>query len=307
MNTGFAFVSTAAFWAAVIAAAAPLLLGTLGALICGRAGVLPLAAEGIAAAAAAASLITRTGADPWIALAVAAAAGLAIGLVHAVLVGPLALSQHLAGFALLLVTLGGAHVALGPAGAMAPALSAGFAAIDLRWLTGLPRVDAVLHEVLRQPPTVLLAVLLILAVGYVLAATPLGLALRVCGESPDAVSAQGRSVNALRVFAGMTGSALMALAAANLALADAAATGGGAFDGRGFVWLALAAAARWRLPRAFALAALLALLQAALAAMPDGFAALGLARAMPLLPYLAALAAFATMSGDGMRRFAPRM
>ncbi len=304
MNAVLAIASTAAFWAAVVAAAAPLLLGTFGALICGRAGVLPLAAEGILAASVAAFLIASSDADPWTALAVAVGVGLAIGLVHAVLIGPFALSQHLAGFAVLIVTLGGAHLALGTAGAAAPA--AGPAAMDLPWLAGCPRVAAVLHDVLRQPPTVHVAALVILAFGYVLAATPLGLVLRVCGESPDAVVAQGRSVDALRIFAGMTGSALMALAGASLALVDAAPPGGGALDGRGFLWLALAAAAKWRLPRACALAVLLALLQAALAAMPDGAAAPGLARATPLLPYLAALVAFVAMSGDAMRRFAPR-
>ena len=47
MSPMIAAVATPEFWSAVIAALAPLVLGVFGALICGRAGILPLSAEGV--------------------------------------------------------------------------------------------------------------------------------------------------------------------------------------------------------------------------------------------------------------------
>ena len=56
-----AIVCDAASWAAAIAAIAPVLLGTLGALVCGRAGVLPFSAEGLLILGAAAAVSTVDG------------------------------------------------------------------------------------------------------------------------------------------------------------------------------------------------------------------------------------------------------
>ena len=96
-----AMLINADFWAAVLRIASPLVLGTLGVLLCERAGVLNLGIEGIMVAGAFAGwLAVYLGADLWTGVVVAAATGAAFGVLHGVLTVPLGLSQHVAGLAI---------------------------------------------------------------------------------------------------------------------------------------------------------------------------------------------------------------
>ena len=91
-------LSNADFWVAVLRIATPLILGTLGVLLCERAGVLNLGIEGIMVAGAFTGwLAVYAGAPLWIGVAAAAATGAAFGLLHALLTVGLALSQHVSG------------------------------------------------------------------------------------------------------------------------------------------------------------------------------------------------------------------
>ena len=75
-----------AFWVAVLRIATPLILGTLGVLLCERAGVLNLGIEGIMVAGAFTGwLAVFLGAPLWVGVAVAALTGAAFGLLHAFL------------------------------------------------------------------------------------------------------------------------------------------------------------------------------------------------------------------------------
>ena len=74
MNETLELLTSAAFWAAVLRIATPLILGTLGVLLCERAGVLNLGIEGIMVAGAFAGwLAVFQGASLWTGVAVAAA------------------------------------------------------------------------------------------------------------------------------------------------------------------------------------------------------------------------------------------
>ena len=87
-----------AFWVAVLRIATPLILGTLGVLLCERAGVLNLGIEGIMVAGAFTGwLAVYLGAGLWGGVLVAALTGAALGLLHAFLTVVLALSQHVSG------------------------------------------------------------------------------------------------------------------------------------------------------------------------------------------------------------------
>ena len=89
---------SANFWAAAIRIATPLIFGTLGALICERAGVLNLGIEGIFTAGAMAGwMAVWLGAGLFGGILVAAMVGAMIGLIHAILTVPLGLSQHVSG------------------------------------------------------------------------------------------------------------------------------------------------------------------------------------------------------------------
>ncbi len=95
---------TASLWAAAIRIASPLIFATLGELICERAGVLNLGIEGIMTAGAFSGWLTvYLGGDLWLGVAVAALTGALFGLLHAVLVVPLGLSQHVTGIGITLL------------------------------------------------------------------------------------------------------------------------------------------------------------------------------------------------------------
>ena len=101
-------VGSVAFWIAVLRIATPLIFGTLGVLLCERAGVLNLGIEGIMVVGAFTGwLAVYQGADLWAGVLVAALAGAMLGVLHGFLTVVLALSQHVTelGITLLGITL----------------------------------------------------------------------------------------------------------------------------------------------------------------------------------------------------------
>src|SRR5690349_24511066 len=97
-------VASIPFWVAVLRIATPLILGTLGVLLCERAGVLNLGIEGIMVAGAFAGwFAVHQGAGLWTGVLVAALTGAALGALHAFLTVGLTLSQHVSGLGLTLL------------------------------------------------------------------------------------------------------------------------------------------------------------------------------------------------------------
>ena len=93
-----------AFWTAVLRIATPLILGTLGVLMCERTGVLNLGIEGIMVAGAFTGWLTvYAGAPLWLGVLAAALSGAVFGLLHAALTVGLALSQHVCGLGITLL------------------------------------------------------------------------------------------------------------------------------------------------------------------------------------------------------------
>ena len=121
------------------------------------------------------------------------------------------------------------------------------------------------------------AVLAAVAVSaWVLARTPLGLAIRMSGENPHAVEAQGLNPIGLRIGAVMAGSALMAVGGAFLTMAAFNSFFPTMVQGRGWIAIALVVFASWQPGKA--------LLGAVLFALFDAFQ-LRLQTAMPDAPY----------------------
>src|SRR4051812_23883605 len=104
MSELFDIVVNQSLWIAVLRIATPLILGTLGVLLCERAGILNLGIEGIMVAGAFTGwLAVHAGAPLWIGVAAAALTGAAFGLLHAALTVGLALSQHVSGLGVTLL------------------------------------------------------------------------------------------------------------------------------------------------------------------------------------------------------------
>ena len=239
MTDLFDILVNQAFWVAVLRIASPLILGTLGVLLCERAGVLNLGIEGIMVAGAFTGwLAVFLGAPLWIGVAVAALTGAAFGLLHALLTVALALSQHVSGLGITLLATAlsyyGYRVSF-PKVTTPPTITS-FAAMDG---LGIPILA-------QQTPLTLLALALVPVVGYILYRTPVGLSLRMVGENPQAAEGQGVSVTAVRTGAIVAGSALMGVAGSFLTLSAFNAFFFNMINGRGWICVALVVFASWR-------------------------------------------------------------
>ena len=247
---------SANFWAAAIRIATPLIFGTLGALICERAGVLNLGIEGIFTAGAMAGWMAAwLGAGLVGGLLAAVVVGAVLGLLHGVLTVPLGLSQHVSGIGVTLLATSLAYFIYRTAlpGVTSPPRIEPFRPLDIPVLSDLPFLGPALFQ---HTAMTYLAIALVFLVGWVMARTPLGLAIRAVGDNPSSVDSQGLSVYALRIGAVMAGSALMALGGAFLTMAAFDAFFFGMVNGRGWVCIALTVFASWQ-PRKALLGALL--------------------------------------------------
>jgi general nucleoside transport system permease protein len=293
MNELLDLLAAAPFWASVLRVATPLILGTLGVLLCERAGVLNLGIEGIMVAGAFTGwLVVYWGWPLWAGVAVAAGTGAALGLLHAGLTVGLALSQHVAGLGLTLLATSLASYAYRvsfPKVERPPTITA-FAAMD--WLP-IPILNT-------QTPLTLLALLLVPFMAWLLNRTPLGLALRTVGENPAAAEGQGLSVAGLRTGAIVAGSALMGVAGSFLTLSAFNAFFFNMVNGRGWVCVALVVFASWRPVAALLGALLFAFFDALqLRLQQSGAGVLGLDlpyQIYLMLPYVMAIVALIVMA-----------
>jgi general nucleoside transport system permease protein len=279
---------SAPFWVAVLRIATPLILGTLGVLLCERAGVLNLGIEGIMVAGAFTGWLTvYQGGSLWMGVGVAALVGALLGLLHGWLTVSLALSQHVSGLGITLLATSlasyGYRVSF-PKVSSPPTIQA---FEPMTWLP-IPVLSA-------QTPLTLLALGLVPVIGYVLYRTPLGLVVRMVGENPAAAEGQGISVAGVRIGAIAAGSALMGVAGAFLTLAAFNAFYFNMVNGRGWVCVALVVFASWRPGKALLGALLFALFDALqLRLQQSGGDVLGIT--MPyqvylMLPYVLSIAA----------------
>jgi simple sugar transport system permease protein len=230
---------SAPFWVAVLRMATPLILGTLGVLLCERAGVLNLGIEGIMVAGAFAGwLAVYQGAGLWTGVGVAALTGAVLGLLHGFLTVTLSLSQHVCGLGITLLATSLASYAY----------RVSFPKVDKPpTVTTFAPMEGLPIPVLNaQTPLTLLALALVPLLAWGLYRTPLGLAVRMVGENPAAAEGQGLSVAGLRIGAIAAGSALMGVAGSFLTLAAFNAFFFDMVNGRGWVCVALVVFASWR-------------------------------------------------------------
>ena len=280
-------LSNQSFWVAVLRIATPLILGTLGVLLCERAGVLNLGIEGIMVAGAFTGwLAVYLGAPLWLGVLAAALTGAVLGLLHAFLTVVLALSQHVSGLGITLLATAlsyyGYRVSF-PKVSTPPTITPFASLSALDWL-GLPVLTL-------QTPLTLLALLLVPVLGYVLYRTPLGLAVRMVGENPQAAEGQGISVAAVRTGAIVAGSALMGVAGSFLTLSAFNAFFFNMVNGRGWICVALVVFASWRPGKALLGALLFAFFDALQLRLQQSGAAVLPYQMYLMLPYVLSILA----------------
>ncbi|HBL15850.1 MAG: hypothetical protein A2X36_03410 [Elusimicrobia bacterium GWA2_69_24] len=217
-----------------LAAATPLLLGTLGEITAERSGVLNLGVEGMMAAGAVAgfSAAHATG-SPWIGLAAAIGAGAALALVHAFFSVTLKANQIVCGIALTMLGLG-------------------ISGVWGRAFVGTPlacRFQAVLWS---RDPVFYLAVVLTAALSWLLFRTRWGVAVRSVGENPLAADAAGLPVDRIRILCTAFGGAMAGMAGGYLSLVYIPSWIEGMTAGRGWIVIGLTIFAGWKPWKAFA-------------------------------------------------------
>lgn len=297
MSEFFDIIASVPFWVATLRIATPLILGTLGVLLCERAGVLNLGIEGIMVAGAFTGwLAVWLGAGLWTGVFVAATTGALLGLVHALFTVWLGVSQHVAGLGLTLLATSLAAYAyrvMLPTVTTPPTIEP---FQPLAALTDLPLIGPVMGA---QTALTLLALVAVPLVGYVLYRTPIGLAVRMVGENPAAAEAQGLNVVMVRTGAVMAGSVLMALAGSFLTLSAFNAFFFNMVNGRGWVCVALVVFASWRPGKALLGAVLFAAFDALQLRMQQAGDILPIAvpyQIYLMLPYLLSILALVVMA-----------
>ncbi len=238
LNTGF--------WAATIRIACPLIFATLGELICERAGVLNLGIEGIMTAGAMVGwTAVYLGADLSYGVICAAIIGATFGLLHANFTVYLGASQHVTGIGITLLASSLSYFAFRlilPSSTTPPKIEA-FQPIYIPAISDLPFLGPVLFQ---HTAFTYLAFLMVPTVMWFVNKSPFGLAIKMAGENPMALEAQGINALTIRTIAVMLGSALMAVGGAYLTMSAFNAFYFGMINGRGWIAIALVIFASWK-------------------------------------------------------------
>lgn len=282
---------SASFWAATIRIACPLIFATLGELICERAGVLNLGIEGIMTAGAMSGWFwVYNGGDLTGGVLFAALVGAMFGLLHAQFTVSLGLSQHVTGIGITLLASSISYFVIKmllPESTSPPKIVP-FQNLDIPLLSSLPFFGEALFS---HTPLTYAAFATVPLVMYLLYCTPWGLAVRIAGENPVALEAQGINVVVLRTLAVMLGSALMAIGGAYLTISAFDAFYFGMINGRGWICVALVIFASWRPGKALLGAVLFAGLDAFQVRMQQQMGAFIPYQFFLMLPYVLSIVA----------------
>ena len=249
--------------------ALPYALAALGLIICERAGVLSLGAEGLmlvgALAGIGAQLVLgqgETGAalgavGPALALLIAMLAASAVSCLFALMVIVLRVNQVIAGLALVFFCQGLTGL-VGTLAGWTNQATPGIGTLALWPLAALPGVGGLFD----QNALVWAVLPLVAGVVWFLERSAGGLRLRAVGENPQAADAAGISVPAWRFAAVLAGSALVGLAGAYLSVVSTKLWIAGMTGGRGWIAVGLVIFARWSPWKALAGALLFGFIEA---------------------------------------------
>lgn len=242
MSDFFTLSVIVATLASAIRLATPFLLASLGEMIGQRSGVLNLGVEGVMLIGAFVAYFTllRTG-SIVLAVVLALAAGVVMGLLYSLITLYMNAVQGISGIGIYLFGLGFTDL-LFQKQVGTPIPVKGLDELHIPLLADIPHVGEILfqHSIL-----VYLAFLLVPAAWFVIERTTFGLNLRAVGETPEAADTLGVSVTRIRLFTILIGNSLAALAGAALAL-ELGIFQQNLTSGRGFIAIALVYFGAWR-------------------------------------------------------------
>jgi general nucleoside transport system permease protein len=285
----------AAFLAAAVRVATPLLFAATGETVAERSGVINLGIEGTMLAGALAAAIGSVAGGPWTGMVCAALAGMALAAVFALLAIGARADQIITGTAITLAAIGLTGTiyrqAFGAGGAGLTIPTFGTVAIP-----GLSQIPVLGPAFFEQPAPTYLAFAVLPLVWWLLFRTRLGLALRATGEAAAMARAAGVRTRLLRAGATIVGGAFAGLGGATLVLAQVGTFAERMTAGRGFLAIAIVVLGRWH-PAGVALAALLFGLATALQFLLQALGVNAPYQLFLMLPYLLTLLALAGAVG----------
>lgn len=227
-------------------AGTPLLLGTIGEIICERSGILNLGVEGVmSVGAVTAFIVTFYTNSPWLGLYAAVFAGMAISMVHAFASITLQSNQVVSGLALTMLGLGISGLVGKPY--VGKPLEIKMQTFPIPVLSDIPFAGPIFFD---QSPFLYIAILLAVATWFTLEHTRIGIKIRSTGENPKATEAQGVNVSLIRYACVLAGGAFSGLAGAHLSISYSKSWIEGMTAGRGWIVIALTIFALWNPMRA---------------------------------------------------------
>lgn len=224
----------------VIGASTPILIAALGELVVEKAGVLNLGVEGmmLVGAITAFIIVFFTG-NHYLAILLAAAAGLATSLIFGFLTLSLSANQTATGLALTIFGTGFSALA-----------GQGYSAKPVTLLGPLFPAEIATHPVWRvlfgYSALVYFALIMVVAVWYFLKRSRAGLILRAVGENDLSAHSIGYSVVGVRYMAVMFGGAMAGIAGACFPLLLTPQWAERMTAGRGWIAVALVVFASWK-------------------------------------------------------------
>jgi general nucleoside transport system permease protein len=235
----------AAWLAATISLATPILLAALGETVAERAGIIDVGLEGMMLFGAFFGfLVSWQSGSPWLGVLTGLVSGAALASVMAVLSIEAAAEQIVTGIGLNVLAFGITSFAFDQVFAHRGQVVIN--AMSPLGIPGLEDLGGVGRALFHQPPLVYIAYLLVPGLWLLLSRTNAGLALRAAGELPEAVDTAGISVRAVRWAGALTAGAMAGVGGAYLSIVSLGLFVQGMSAGRGFIALAAVIFGRWR-------------------------------------------------------------
>jgi simple sugar transport system permease protein len=227
-------------------AGTPLLLGTVGEVICERSGILNLGVEGVMAiGAVTAFIVTFVTGNPWLGLLAAIVASTLISIIHAFVSITLQASQVVSGLALTMLGLGISGLVGKPY--IGKPLAHKMQTWAIPFLADIPLIGPIFFD---HSPFFYMAIFLAVLAWFALEHTRLGITIRSAGENPRSTEAQGINVYRIRYWCVLAGGALSGMAGAHLSTSYSKSWIEGMTAGRGWIVIALTIFALWNPMRA---------------------------------------------------------
>jgi simple sugar transport system permease protein len=274
---------------------APILITSVGGMICEKSGVVNIALEGLMGVGAFTAatihyfLESSTSLSVWYSLVFAGIVGLLVSLVHALASISLNADQVISGTGINLLATGG---------------TAFLAQIIFKMERTMPFRLGMMPGLGGIYPTAWVALIAVIGSWFLLYKRPFGMRLRACGEHPHAAASAGIHVRRIRYIAVMMSGFLAGVAGGCLVLTQTIQYTIYTINGAGFIALAAVSFGRW-LPKGIAGSSLLFGTAVALSIYMVNIKSL---RFLPseffsVMPYLITLVTLVLFSG---KEYAPR-